>query len=176
MKHFNSLLDAIHFNTHCPLCHSELRCDSLTNSNQKLALKFLSVDNIIYIDITTHDIEMVNEAGQAQPLNNRGTLGQGINISCYDCYMYSFVIQIWINLSNLSIDKVLLNSEDVSWEDENCVLHEISSIYSTNHTKYSYYNNDHQIEDGQIVLPFISFDVSNPKEAVTRIRKLLIFS
>lgn len=176
MKQFNSLLDAIHFNTHCPLCQSELRCDSLTNSNQKVALQFLSKDNIVYIDIATHDMEIVNEEGQQQPLNNGGSLGQSITVSCYDCYMYSFIIQIWINLNKLSIDKVVLNSEDVSWEDENCVLHEITSIYSTNHTKYSYYNKDAQIDDGQIVLPFINFDISNPKEAVARIRKLIVFS
>lgn len=108
--------------------------------------------------------------------NNCGTLGQPFTMACNDCHMYSFIIQIWIDISNKFITKIVLNSERVSWEDESNVLHEIVSIYSTDKTKYSYFGSDAALDDGQIVLPFIPIDVSNPKEAVDRIKKLIVFS
>lgn len=179
MKQFNNLLDAICFQTHCPLCRSELRSDSFTNSNQKIALKlFGNLSDIIYIDVATNNIDEVYVgSGSLQAhANKRGILGQSITISCYDCCMYSFIIQIWIDLDKQSINKILLNSEEVSWEDKDNVLHEITSIYSTNKTKYSYYSPPTAKDDGQIILPFVSVDIYNPKDAVVRIRKLLVFS
>lgn len=181
MKHFNSLLDAIYYQTHCPLCQDELRSESFTNSNQKVALKLYGntisqLDDVIYIDIATNNIDVESSDNWFQSQINRGILGQSITISCYDCCMYSFMIQIWIDLDKQVVDKVVLNSEEVNWEDENKVLHEVVSVYSTNKTKYSYYGATTSLDDGQIVLPFIPVDVYNPKEAVARIRKLIVFS
>lgn len=178
MKQFNTILDAIHFNTHCPLCQGELRSDSFTNLNQKIALHPFSNkhNDTIHIDIITQDIEIVNDSGWFQNSNSSGTLGQSFLIACYDCCMYAFRIQIWINLNTKSIIQITLNSEEVSWEDENNVLHEIISVYPTNKTKYSYYGSNTSKDDGQIILPFVPVDVSNPKDAVVRIQKLIVFS
>jgi hypothetical protein len=90
--------------------------------------------------------------------------------------MYCFSIQVWIDLAKIAVTRIILNSERVSWEDENEVLHEIVSIHSTNKTKYSYIYPDTSKDDGIITLPLIPIDVSNPKDAVTRIRKLIVFS
>jgi len=178
MKQFNSLLDAINFHTHCPLCQEELQSDRYVNSNQKIALEFLG--NSYYIDIATQDIELVlsteNNQVNNQVKNSYGLLGLPVTIDCGNCHMYSFIIQIWINFKKHCITEIILNSERVSWEDEKDVLHEIVSIHSTNKTKYSYIFPDTSKEDGIITLPFIPIDVSNPKDAVNRIRKLIVFS
>ncbi len=172
MKQFNSLLDAINFHTHCPLCQVELHCDNYINSKQKIALEFLG--NSFYIDVATEDIELVSSS--ESPRNNYGLSGLSITIECCECHMYSFMIQIWISFKEQRITKIILNSERVSWEDEADVLHEIFSIHSTGKTKYSYIYPDTSKDDGIITLPLIPIDVSNPKDAVSRIRKLIVFS
>ena len=177
MKQFNNLLEAINFRTQCPLCQGELQSDSYINSNQKIVIEFLgSSDDIIAIDIVTQKIELAFSDKGLQSKSNCGTLGQPFTMECDDCHMYSFMIQVWIDISNKIITKIILNSERVSWEDESDVLHEIVSGYSTDKTQYSYFGSDVNKDDGQIVLPFIPIDVSNPKEAVARIQKLIVFS
>jgi hypothetical protein len=176
MKQFNNLLDAINFQTHCPLCQGELQSNCYVNSKQKIALEFLG--NSYYIDVATENIELIVDSDVLllKSINSYGLLGFSMSIECSDCHMYSFMIQIWVNFKNLSITKIILNSERVSWEDEVDVLHEIISGHSTNNTKYSYYGSNDSIDDGQIILPFIPIDVSNPKDAVARIKKLIVFS
>lgn len=174
MKQFNNLLDALNYHTHCPLCQSELQSDKYTNSKQKILLEFLG--NSIYIDTTSQDIEIVKDQSIADHPSCNGTLGQSMKIECNKCHMYSFVIQIWIDLTKLIINRIILNSEMVSWEGNRNILHEIVLLHSTNKTRYSYYNPNPNMDDGQVFLPLINIDVSNPKDAVERVRKLIVFS
>lgn len=178
MKQFNNLLDAINFHTHCPLCQTEMCTDKYTNSKQKIALEFLgNVNEIMYIDVATQDIEFVLSDDMLPFKNNKnGTLGQSFTMECDDCHMYCFSIQVWIDLSKQVISRIILNSERLSWEDENNVLHEIVTMHSVNKTKYSYICPGEPEEDGIITLPLIPIDVYNPKDAVDRIRKLIVFS
>lgn len=174
MKQFNNLLEAINFRTQCPLCQGKLHSNSYVNSNKKIAFNFLgSFNNTIYANIETQNIEF--DFFDKKLLSHSGTLGLPVTIECDDCHMYSFIIQVWINLNNRSIIQILLNSERVSWEDSDLTLHEVVSVYSTDKTKYSFFNIDTSKDDGQIFLPFVPINFLNPKDTVERIKKLLIF-
>ena len=205
MKRFARLLDALTFRTQCPLCQERLRlnCRECINdyniydctAKQRIALNLSSnSDDILYIDLVSENIELVLGSDESKMrLGNlssafaggtsksafyayNGTFGHALTIVCDQCSMYSYTLQIWADLEKCRLTNVLLNSEMVSWEDEDNVLHEIVSSFSTNNTKYSYYSPDSAKDDGQMILPFISVDVANPRDAVSRIKKLLVFS
>lgn len=175
MKKFDSILDAINFRTQCPVCQSKLQIDDRksVNSSKKLVFEILGYHNYIYVDLITQQIELILDDNNKS--KKHGILGHPLTIGCETCNMYSFVIQLWIDLDNKSINDIFLNSESFSWEDEEETLHEIISSYATNKTKYNYFKTDQYASDGQIVLPLVFIDMNNPKETIDRIKKLLIF-
>jgi len=203
MKQFTKLLEAFRFRTQCPLCHHSLQANGrdlvtdfdIHNYKQRIAFELSgNADDILYIDPASEKIELV--IGQEKPKLKwgnhpsaisggtsksayyayHGVFGHSLTIECDNCNMYSFTLQIWADLDQRRITQILLNSERVSWEDEEQTLHEIVSSYATNKTRYSYYHVDSSQDDGQITLPLIPVSMENPKEAVARIQKLIIFS
>lgn len=101
-----------------------------------------------------------------------------LRIDCNACCRYSYIIGIEVIVEdNTGIDKVYLNSEMVSWE-ENTVVHEIRNSYASNETEYRIIGDkDKQgAETKSLVLPLISLDLSNLQNTVNRIKTLAIFS
>jgi hypothetical protein len=203
MKQFLRLLDALKYRTHCPLCNNKLQVNGrdlvqdydINNPQQKIAFELSgSADDILYVDPITEKIELVigNKKPQLSWGNHpsaisggttksayyayHGVFGHALTIECEKCSFYSYTLQFWADLERSRITGIFLNSETVSWEDEANILHEIVSSYATNKTRYSYFGPETSQDDGQIVLSFIPVDVNNPKEAVSRIRNLIIFS
>jgi hypothetical protein len=111
-------------------------------------------------------------ASNPNPLPRSGTLYQGLRAECEQCFLFSCTWQICIDLTDKKLTKVLLNSERVSLE-ENGILYEITSIYSTKQTHYTAHLVDGSINDEYI--PLIPMDLKNPQEALSRIKRLLVF-
>ena len=203
MRQFPKLLDALKFRTQCPLCHNILQANGrdlvtefdIHDCRQRIAFELSgNADDILYVDPMSEKIELV--IGQEKPKFKwgnhpsaisggtsksayyayHGVFGHALTIECDKCSMYSYTLQLWADLDQRRLTQILLNSETVSWEDEFQTLHEIVSSYATNKTRYSYFHTDSSKEDGQVVLPFIPVDFANPKEAVARIKNLIVFS
>lgn len=185
IKHFFRLIDAIKYRTQCPLCRERLCINennlaenyNIDNPKQRIAFELTNIEEIIYINPITNEMELViwNE-GNKTPSTKRGTFGHALNVKCDKCGMYNFTLQVWMNLDQQKVTHIVLNSEKISWEDENNVLHEITSLYMPHQTKYSYFVADSSKDDGHITIPLIPLDVYNPGNTVARIRKLLVFS
>lgn len=185
IKQFMKLIDALKYRTHCPLCQKKLCINDrnlaekydIGNTEQRIAFELTSSDEIIYINPLTNEIELVIwDAGIKTQSGKRGIFGHSLNIKCNKCEMYDFTLQIWMDIDRQILTGMILNSEKISWEDKDNVLHEIASLYTTHQTKYSYFGADHSKNDGQITIPLVPLDVYNPGNTVARIRKLLIFS
>lgn len=185
IKQFVRLIDAINYRTRCPRCQGDLCINEtnlaenydVKNPSQKIAFEVLiGSDEILYIDPITNETELIIwDQGNKIHSSKRGSLGHGLTLEC-KCNMYSFTIQVWVDLNTHKINSIILNSERVSWEDDLCTLHEITATYTTNTIKYNYFHTDASEDDGHIVLPLIPLDINNPENTLSRIRKLLVFS
>lgn len=102
-----------------------------------------------------------------------GVCYYGLTIECKSCCQFSYTIQIFIDLEKCRLIKTCLNSETISLEDNGSV-HEIKNIYSFNQTEYTCFAKNGSCKE--VTLPLIEFNLSNPKETVSRIKKLIIFS
>lgn len=185
IKHFGRLIDAIKYRTQCPLCKEKLCVNEhhlaenydINDPKQRIAFELINGDEVIYINPITNEMELVIwDAGKKNQSDKRGTFGHALNVKCDKCEMYDFTIQVWMDLDKQQITNIVLNSEKISWEDKNNILHEITSVYTTYHTKYSYFVADFSKDDGHITIPLIPLDLENPGNTVDRIRKLLVFS
>lgn len=204
MKQFYSFLDAIKYHACCPLCKNRLEINDRDlamdydqrSGGQRLAFNLTpGTDDVLYINPVTEAVELVlTEKYQLPALNVNGTISNiytpavqmpildgrfihGLTIDCKSCCQFSYTLQIHIDLNvhkhNAILVGTYLNSETVSVED-NEMVHEIKNIYSTDVTEYSYFSKNG--DDKKSTLPLIPLDLINPKETVSRIRKLLIFT
>jgi hypothetical protein len=205
MKQFNHLLEALSFRTHCPVCRARLQANGrdlvteydITNPDARIAFELSNSDDILYIDPRTEKVELVLTDRKPQfSLGNHpsvtgayaggtpnssyhtyhGIFGHSMTIDCDKCCQYSYTLQIWADLVGRRLTSILLNSEMISWDDEDGVTHEIVSSYASNKTRYSYFASDGTGDDDHISLPLIPVDVNNPKDAVLRIKNLIVFS
>jgi len=187
MKKFDKLIDAIKFRTHCPLCNDDLYIKenglignyNKENLSQKLTFSvFNTEETVIVVNPFDNSVQVVNNTDDVKN-NKLGTFGTPLTIQCNSCDMYSFTIQVWIDLSHQVMIDIILNSESISWEDDKETLHEVTSIYSTNKTKYSYFRTD-DIDNirysNPITIPLVPIDVNNLEGTVVRIQNLIVFS
>jgi len=108
-----------------------------------------------------------------------GILYESIQIDCQKCHHFGYTVQVVIDLVNMFLKDILLNSEFLSYEDEGGQLHEIKNVYATDKTEYIYHVTPTDHYDGSkkcVSIPIISLNLNNPAETVSRIRKLVIFS
>jgi hypothetical protein len=203
MKQFYSFLNAIYYHEFCPLCKSKLEIDDRGLSNNDIdrcndsCLAFnlsngLNSRDILFINPVTEKVEITIERyrfdevvygnfdGQIPSRYSSPTLNdysgkflQGLTVDCKSCCQFSYTIQIHVDLDERRLIGTFLNSETISIEDEDMV-HEIKNVYSIEQTHYSYFSKDGV--DKKSTIPLIPLDLKNPKETISRIRKLLIFS
>lgn len=194
MIRFYSLLEAISYRQLCPLCGKtlqindrDLAADRHDENNYVLSFYVNQrEDDILVIDMRTEVIELeVRErmpqaiyTGQSPlPRGNynlyHGDFNHALHVDCKHCCQYAFTLQLHMNLDDKRLIGIFLNSESVSIEDGSMV-HEIKNVYATNVTEYACFPKDGSSRRSS--LPLIPLDLENPKETVSRIRKLLIFS
>lgn len=159
---------------------------TLRNGNSDNIVLDIKSEKIISMSITQSDeYQPIYSIGSPNPVYiakppsqinydiRDGILMQGHRIDCNSCYQYAYTLQLRLDLKNLIVETVILNSEFVSIEKgEN--VYEIRNVYTMNKTEYSHIENKKRHETLQ--LPLISNDMSNPNEVLGRIQKLLIFS
>lgn len=196
---FPSFKEAINYRSNCPLCNSLLHIndrDLATDygheyrSGEERITFFINQreDDTVTIDPDTDEIELilsnrmpevpitglsVNLQKMMSPPVYAGKFMHGLTIDCKSCCQYSFTLQIHFELTEKRLAGTYLNSETISIEEDSMV-HEIKNSYATDQTYYSYF--DREGDSRKVVLPLIPLDLLNPKETVSRIRKLLVFS
>ena len=211
MKEFNSLAEALDYCIDCPICHAIISRgggdQSYEYETRELIIplcdrnKSLSHDNlVIQIDSgrTTINLEITpnldpnimyagvsNFSQQLSPQFDytfyQGSLITGHNVCCQECCLYSYTLQLHVNVAKYQLTNTLLNSETISIEEED-KLHEIRNNYSMNRTEYILIESleyAHKIASNRhktLMLPLLSDNLFNPTETLIRLKKLLIFS
>lgn len=112
----------------------------------------------------------------------RGDKYLGLGLECRKCHDYTYMIRIVVDLANLRMKRITLNSESVSIRsDEGLFL--IRNAYTIEKTEYMFSQHpapagsSHTFTiDKQQVLPLIPLDRDDPKKTLKRIRNLLIFT
>jgi hypothetical protein len=147
-----------------------------------------SSDDILYINPVTEDVNIKysrqehfvtgtnlgSYIGQTPtPTSYSGTWYQGISISCNSCCQYSYTLRLHVDLTEGKLAGTYLNSEQISVEEGNTV-HEVRNVYAVEKTEYACFPKDGSSKKSSI--PLVPLNLLNPKETITRIRKLLIFS
>lgn len=198
MQEFYSFKEALAYHTHCYVCKSKLEINErdLVMEYDRYGTQRLSFslspgsDDILFINMANNHVELVltyqpqivySSGGQLSghsptgPSINiyNGKFIHGLDLGCNNCCQFSYTLQIHIDLSEQKLIVIILNSETISIED-NDMVHEIRNVYPLNQTVYDYFSKDGG--ENKCVLPLVPLDLNNPKETVTRIRKLLIFS
>lgn len=181
IKFFKKIRDGINHLTHCPFCHSELFINEKEHSiSQKKGHPILTFnligEDLLHININTDEIIVdLNQTISSHGYFNYGTNYHGINIECtnVDCSLFDFTIQLQTNLDKNKINHIILNSERVSYEDKEGMLHEIKNVYTNNTTEYTFYT---ETESKTKKIPLVPLDFSDPEHTIQRIKKLIIFS
>jgi len=180
MKIFNSLKEALEYQTHCPLCKKQLSADSKTKINKdydnKFSFSYSSKSNEgILIDKTTEEItftKIVSDSIKRKSLNINGQFWTSLYIECESCQKYSYNIQLKFNTQDLHLFEISLNSESITFE-ENDLITEIRNGYFSGETwLITYAGNDTKTTK----LPLLKINLDNPAETLNRIKKLAIFS
>jgi hypothetical protein len=112
----------------------------------------------------------------------RGDKYLGLGLECKECHDYNYMIQIVVDLGDLRIKRLTLNSESVAIRSDEG-LFEIRNAYTTRETHY--YFSRHPAPPGspntftidkQQKLPLIPLDRKDPSKTLKRIRNLLVFT
>ncbi len=196
MKPLRSFKEAINYQSGCPLCGAQLHIndrDLATDYGHDYRggtprISFFinqREDDTVTVDPETGEVELLlrnrmpakipdfNQPPQPIPLPvYNGKLIHALHLNCNSCCQYSFTLQVHLNLTESKLEAIFLDSEQLSIEEDSMV-HEINNSYAMERTSYSYF--DKEGDSKKLTLPLITLDLSNPKETIARIRKLLVF-
>lgn len=208
MKKFHNILSGINYQPFCPSCKSHMRINGpesnvVLNYGQDLLANL----NTITFEWENESIELEVESGsvcnitQRSNMNTMYAIGNANPIfsshgappgipnsgifmcrlrrTCNECSMYSYTLQIVIDMERKMVGAVFLNTESISFENTDISgIHkvcEIKNLYGTKKTVYTIF----EIESGKdkiLELPLIPLNLQNPEETLSRIKNLVIFS
>src|ERR1700690_2279679 len=138
MKQFANLIDAIFYQTSCPVCYENLKFKNIYDCSfegEKVVLHInTSIGDIIYINIKKNIVEKIFITRDNHILDTEASykysafastdysiynniLNSPITISCNECSQFSYRIQIQLDLINFKITSICLESETISIED-----------------------------------------------------------
>ena len=177
---FNSISEALGYHKKCPFCDDDLKFknkDLNIEYNSETRLRFnLSKNDVFYINTINDEVEVSFKQSIFSKINSSyGILYEPIHLECQSvsCGLYAYIIQILVDLKNLKVIKICLNSERISYEENDCLLHEVTNNYIDNTTTYQL----HDLNDIKMIkLPIINIDLNNLKHSIERIKKLYVFS
>ena len=178
---FKKISDALNYNKNCPICNEQINFKNkdliVEYKSIEPRLRFnLSKDNIFYINTINDEVEVCFKKSVFSNLkSNYGILYEPIYMECQniDCGLYSYILQILVDIKNLKISNILLNSEKVSYEDTDGSLHEVHNNYVNKTTTYIHFLDN---KENLISLPIIDLNLKDLKQTIERVKKLLIFS
>lgn len=165
MIQFDSLIEAIQYIKHCPLCKERLivKRDTVTrhtlsaihtwevetiftftesNADYSDKIKICMENQTVERDITQfretkYGIQGVVSFHANYPLTC-GDKYLGLGMECPNCRNYNFMIQIVVSLKPLRMTKICLNSESLTFDGKE-KTYEIRNIYTTGQTEYVCY-------------------------------------
>jgi hypothetical protein len=181
---FSSLYQGLNYYINCPLCKGNIIINTRDLVDDYRYVEYAQSKNVIsfFLDSYTEDIISININTEEvrldiSSMSNRnkyhGLFLHGLSLECEDCASFSYTLQLHINLHDLYLSRILLNSESICIED-NDKLHEIRNIYSIGKTEYNYYLGPSKFKE--VSLPVIKINYDNLKDTVDRINKLMVFS
>jgi hypothetical protein len=153
--------------------------NALTNKVDSIRQTRRNDNELLYSGM---DLPMVNRFQRHSKSLNRsysGVMYESMNIDCQKCYHFGYTVQVVIDLTSMALKGIYLNSEFISYPDEDGHLHEIKNVYAIDKTEYSYHvtpTEQYDASKKRMSIPIIPLDLNNPADTVARIRKLLIFS
>jgi hypothetical protein len=193
MIKFYSFLAGLQHHKKCPLCNKQMEVNDRDLSERVeyptghpyQRFKFYigrSTDDVMILDPNTELVEVDKRAlqsvfGLRSQMGNytlySGLFYHALTINCNSCCQYHYTLQVQADLTAMRLVGTYLNSETVSVE-EGGIVHEVRNVYATDQTEYAAFPKDGSSKKSSI--PLVPLNLSNPKETVSRIRKLLIFS
>jgi len=202
MIKFYSFMEAIAYRANCPFCtkglvvndrdlvSSSYHQNYATGEAYPIYTFYIgkSTDDVMCLNPFTEELEIrysnkfdmygmknigVYNGQTFAPPNYDGLFYHALTLNCNSCCRYHFTLQIHADLGNRRLIGTYLNSETISVE-EGGIVHEVRNVYSTDKTEYACFPKDGSSKRSSI--PLIPLNIADPKETISRIRKLLIFS
>lgn len=196
MIKFYCFLEGLHYRSKCPLCNKQMeindrdlveRVEYPTGHPYQRFVFYIgkTTDDVMELDPhseeitvrhqrtmeTIYGLKSMSAAGNYTIYN--GLFYHALTINCNSCCQYHYTLQVHADLTEGRLAGTYLNSETISVE-ESGIVHEIKNVYSTEKTEYACFPKDGSSKRSSI--PLIPMNLSDPKETVSRIKKLLIFS
>jgi hypothetical protein len=109
-------------------------------------------------------------------LPDKGHQYLAVGVRCASCSDYQYTIQVVIDLEQLLICRINLNSETLVFRKE-VERYVVRNIYTLEQTEYSY-DRFGGVDDGvkQQIFPLLPLDRDNPHKILERVRSLLIWT
>ena len=188
---FDYLENAIKYRQNCPVCKDKMHLsncyeDIVSNTISLTDFEFdivISKNNNKIVSFTERrDIQFMYDISgnivDSIPSRNygiksvNGSLYKAISIECKKCDQYYYVIQMIIDINNICIKELKLNSETLSIDKLGKNTYEIKNNYITEKTQFQSFvlGNDKFME-----LPLIPLDLDNPSKTITKIQSLISF-
>ena len=178
MKEFTNLLSGINYFSCCPSCQQKLSINRryYHQHNDKSYVRFNLIGND-YLTICLQTQEMsvkLRQSASEFGYFNYGLNYQSIRLDCQnpDCGLFSYALQLEIDLNQKIIKSICLSSESISKEDELGNLIEIENVYCQKFTQFTHHMNN-CIKKCQI--PLIPINFYNLSETFDKVKKLSAF-
>ena len=166
---FDRLIDAIYYHKHCPFCNSKLSLsDRKSCTFEDCNLVFNHTGTTVMVDSISGLITL----GKKSDIS--GTLIIKIELDCYKCSMYHYIIATYLDLTALKFIYAVLNTEFFSFEEGESGLYDIHNNYARGITTFTHY--PYEDEGKSFETPLIPINFSNPRETLTRIKNLIVFT
>lgn len=210
MIKLHTIQDIINYQPFCPVCHKSMVVDSnygvhINKSEfgetEKITLTWRTRQDELVINLCENRIESLVKKVYSStiyglpasvvgydyvPISD-GIMYTRLGMFCASCYQYSYVAQILADIAKKEVVDIVLNSEYISVEDEDGLLHEIKNVYPLNTTEYTYFDVNKYCEESEsdieytgydktITIPLVPLDLACPEKTVQRIRNLIVFS
>lgn len=178
MKTFPNLSSALNYFSHCPSCQQKLSINRryYHQLNDKSFVRFSLIGNdSLTICLESQEISVnLRQSASEFGYFNYGLNYQSIRLDCHnpDCGMFSYSIQLEIDLHKKIINSLCLSSEYISQEDNQGNLFEIENVYSQKFTQFTQYLDG---KTKKYQLPLFTINFTNPSETFDKIKKLSIF-
>ncbi len=177
MTMFMNFTEALNFNKKCPICNKKLKIsktnnDLLKDYKNKILFFYIttfSKNDLFTIDTNNGKFSYIELGPFKNNFKQNGKLLQALIIECTKCMMYNYTLQIHINLTDNKVDCLILNSETLSFIDNN-ELYKIKNIYTTDTTEFI-----NVLQNKITKLPLILLDIKNINNTIDRVKNILPF-
>src|SRR5580692_7654061 len=127
MKQFSTVREALLLHPKCPFCRDYLtvkdsESSMLSYSTRKIT--FPSIGDRVTVDCDTNEVTVTKEKRRTYI----GFLYEGVSPVCHSCKKFSYTIQIIIDLKNVKLEAINLNSEKIVVYDSKGT-HEVRNVY-----------------------------------------------